>query len=157
MNKPPIFLIAGFGLAISVSGAASQECKGIQDDQQRLSCYDQAPAKTPPLPKAAAPKSEADPLIAKARAAVANSLRDPPSARFDGVVRKPEGVCGFVNAKNAYGGYGGRTRFVYIIKTAAIYVEFSPALMSPANVYEYEEIDAALTKYCPGVKSPFIK
>ena len=40
-------------------------------------------------------------------------LIDPESARFTGVVRHPEtgAICGFVNAKNRYGGYAGPRLF----------------------------------------------
>ena len=48
--------------------------------------------------------------------AVKRSLKDPDSAKFDGVkvVSAPNGkvLCGFVNGKNSYGGYVGFKRFV---------------------------------------------
>jgi hypothetical protein len=46
------------------------------------------------------------------------SLKDPESARFGATaaVKRPEGgglsVCGFVNAKNSYGGYTGEKPYV---------------------------------------------
>jgi hypothetical protein len=54
--------------------------------------------------------------VTKYRQAVAESLRDPESARFTGVrvVRTENGrdaLCGSVNAKNAYGGYAGADLF----------------------------------------------
>lgn len=55
-------------------------------------------------------------ILAKYQRAVADSLRDPESARFTGtrVVRTPEGkdaLCGMVNAKNGFGGYTGNDLF----------------------------------------------
>ncbi|EHM01426.1 hypothetical protein HMPREF9946_02165 [Acetobacteraceae bacterium AT-5844] len=55
-------------------------------------------------------------MLTKYRQAVANSLRDPESARFGSlrVVQAPSGrdaLCGSVNAKNAYGGYAGADLF----------------------------------------------
>jgi hypothetical protein len=55
-----------------------------------------------------------DPVITKARAAVTKNLKDPASARFEGLVKRPGAVCGFVNAKNSMGGYTGRQMFVYL-------------------------------------------
>jgi hypothetical protein len=56
-------------------------------------------------------------LIVEARLAVKDRLRDPASARFDGerVTSRPGGpyVCGFVNSKNGFGGYAGRSRYVF--------------------------------------------
>lgn len=47
--------------------------------------------------------------------AVRNRLKDPESARFEGLdtflVDGARITCGYVNAKNSYGGYVGRTRF----------------------------------------------
>ena len=49
---------------------------------------------------------------AEARAAVRARLKDPDSARFDLVRVHADGVCGTVNARNAFGGYAGPQRFV---------------------------------------------
>jgi hypothetical protein len=56
--------------------------------------------------------------IAQARAAIQSSLRDSGSALFyDEVVlgspTKPRTVCGNGNAKNGFGGYAGRSAFIY--------------------------------------------
>jgi hypothetical protein len=57
--------------------------------------------------------------LERARAAVSARLRDPYSARFEGlyVLRGSTGgrsVCGMVNAKNAFGGYVGNTAFHFM-------------------------------------------
>ena len=39
-------------------------------------------------------------------------MRDPDSAQFSEVATAPGVACGFVNAKNAYGGYAGKMIFV---------------------------------------------
>lgn len=51
--------------------------------------------------------------IEDAKARVAMKMKDPESARFAGVTRDPKGntVCGWVNAKNSYGGYVGYKPF----------------------------------------------
>lgn len=56
-----------------------------------------------------------------ATAAVAGMLKDPESARFQGLygmqrAGHPEvtSICGEVNAKNSYGGYAGFSRFVVV-------------------------------------------
>jgi hypothetical protein len=59
-----------------------------------------------------------DEVITRAQASVSENLRDPDSAQFSDMVALKNGrdtiVCGFVNAKNGYGGYTGRKRFIYI-------------------------------------------
>lgn len=56
-----------------------------------------------------------DRLISEAKDAIKRQLKDPYSAQFENVSVKHEGiVCGYVNAKNAFGGYVGRKRFVYL-------------------------------------------
>ena len=56
-------------------------------------------------------------LIYEAKATASNSLRDPKSAQFENVrvSYKMPGkavVCGHVNAKNGFGGYAGRMRWM---------------------------------------------
>lgn len=51
------------------------------------------------------------------RVGVVSGLKDPESARFGGMIgaKDRDGditVCGFVNAKNSYGGYSGMSPFV---------------------------------------------
>src|SRR5665213_3288498 len=80
---------------------------------------------------AAAPLSDAD-VIQVAEQAVANKLSDPESARFNGVfVHRSQTsaasstVCGFVNAKNQYGGYAGRKPFrVLMVDSIVVDVGF---------------------------------
>lgn len=52
-------------------------------------------------------------LIEEAKAAAANALREPPSAIFTDVEARGNQVCGLVNGRNGFGGYGDQTRFVY--------------------------------------------
>jgi hypothetical protein len=65
-----------------------------------------------------------------------NGLKDPESARFGMMnsVKHPDGtvsICGWVNAKNSYGGYTGEMPFiaVYSIKTGH-------AVMGPIESYD---------------------
>lgn len=53
---------------------------------------------------------------------IANSLKDPDSAKFRGVKMKWGTVCGEVNAKNSYGGYAGYRRF-YAIDGTDVHME----------------------------------
>lgn len=51
--------------------------------------------------------------IGLAKASVKARLKDPSSAEFGQVVVKSSGiVCGYVNAKNAFGGYTGEKAFI---------------------------------------------
>lgn len=104
--RTAIFALS-IGLAAAPGAAIAQNCATVTDDKERLACYDKA-AKTAP------PKS--DPIISKARAVITQQLKDRDSAKFEGIVKRPEAVCGFVNAKNSMGGYTGRKMFVYLIK-----------------------------------------
>lgn len=45
---------------------------------------------------------------------VKSQLRDPESAQFSDVTVNVESACGFVNSKNAFGGYSGRQPFVAV-------------------------------------------
>jgi hypothetical protein len=59
----------------------------------------------------------ATPTAGDVRALVREQLKDPQSAQFSGVrlERSPKGgwsFCGYVNARNSYGGYAGRSFFI---------------------------------------------
>ncbi|MET3725089.1 hypothetical protein [Sphingomonas trueperi] len=54
-----------------------------------------------------------DRALAKAKERVGEKLKDPTSAIFSELhVTEDKYVCGYVNAKNSYGGYVGRERFL---------------------------------------------
>ena len=54
-------------------------------------------------------------LFQEAEAVVRAGFFDPDSARFDRLVLgKNDAVCGWVNAKNRFGGYVGFEQFVYL-------------------------------------------
>lgn len=72
---------------------------------------------------ATAQQPKADPLFAQAKIALAKKLKDPESARIEGLKRTnflntkgvpTPAVCGTVNAKNSFGGYTGAVPFVFI-------------------------------------------
>lgn len=76
----------------------------------------------------AAGSALAQPSTDRALDAVRAKLRDPASAVFESVAAgrndklqaNRAGVCGYVNAKNGYGGYAGRQRFaVYLTDEGA--------------------------------------
>lgn len=71
-------------------------------------------------------------LIATAQAAVANELRDPTSPLFTNVSTDSLNiqVCGEVNAKNGFGAYAGKDRFIYHTATG---VEIEPSEDQPAG------------------------
>ena len=57
-----------------------------------------------------------------AKAAVRANLRDPASARFSDMRERKGAVCGFVAARNGFGGYGEPMLFVYLTAERAAYV-----------------------------------
>lgn len=61
--------------------------------------------------------------------AVKTQLKDPDSAKFRGVKEYSPGYwCGWVNAKNSYGGYSGYSVFMFHDGNAAI---LTPELSDP--------------------------
>src|SRR5437868_3460435 len=81
-------------------------------------------------------ESSSDSAFAKAMVAVNAKLKDPQSARYGDMVRKPaadvngkptEVVCGTVTATDSFGRYGGSRPFVYFISDGRAYlVEANP-------------------------------
>jgi hypothetical protein len=65
-----------------------------------------------------------------------NGLKDPDSARFGvmNAVKQKDGtisICGWVNAKNSYGGYTGETPFIAVYSTKT-----GHAVMGPIDNFE---------------------
>lgn len=55
--------------------------------------------------------------------AVRRQLKDPDSAKFEAVMQRPSGVvCGWVNARNGFGGYSGKSAFWYDPATGEAFV-----------------------------------
>lgn len=83
---------------------------GIVPDRTLASVTTSATASTSP----ADAHSTDTPEVARAKALVADRMKDPSSVMFKDVVYIKErlSVCGSVNAKSGYGGYGGYQRFV---------------------------------------------
>lgn len=78
------------------------------------------------------------PALLKAKAAVVKILTDPESARFQSLTAKTGTdwadrpipiVCGLINAKNQFGGYGGFRPFIYSVVTdeVTIYIREQPS------------------------------
>lgn len=72
-------------------------------------------------------------LLGRIKTTVGAELKDPFSAVYsDMVVFKSEGktnVCGYVNAKNSYGGYVGKKRFFYVDHATEPGAVLSPVLV----------------------------
>lgn len=136
---------------ISMSHTVAQpaDCKAMKDDKERLACYDAGAAEPAMVPVAKPPE---DPILAKAKSAVANSLKDPPSARFESVARQGDAVCGYINAKNSYGGYVGKTRFIYVIKTGEGRVEYPVSGINVSTIGEVNATDKLMVRYCSHLK-----
>jgi hypothetical protein len=88
--------------------------KKIRDLQQRYSSL-----RAKPLPNNAnelAPAGRKAAAIAKVKANILESLKDPDTTVFRRITASPDGgmICGEVNAKNSMGGYIGYRKFVNI-------------------------------------------
>lgn len=63
-------------------------------------------------------------LVAGAQSAVKARLKDPDSAEFGQTVyREPGIVCGYVNAKNSFGGYTGEKGFIVDIEGKSLMIQ----------------------------------
>lgn len=59
--------------------------------------------------------------ILNAREHIKEKLKDPSSAKFSGeFVGRNGSVCGYVNAKNSFGGYTGESRYIFSVSFSAI-------------------------------------
>ena len=76
----------------------------------------------------------------EAKAAVADSLRDPSSAEFREVFEGPTATCGEVNGKNAYGAYAGFKRFVYADGIARVEPEQPVVFAVDTQTAYYREV-----------------
>lgn len=72
-----------------------------------------------------------------AKSAVTEQLKDPDSAQFSGLRESSDGkhICGYVNAKNSFGGYVGERPF-FVIKSARF------ARLQPADPRKGTDADA---------------
>ncbi len=69
------------------------------------------------------PIAEQETLFARAKEATLASLKDPDSAQFKDLEVSqllPSKVCGYLNAKNSFGGYTGFHPFIYDDKTGKV-------------------------------------
>jgi hypothetical protein len=118
------------------------DCRGIADPQARLGCYDGLPAAEGALTPQIVPQPQlraapADPAFAAAQGAVKRDLDDPDAARFIGLQRRGDAVCGFVNAKRPGGGYAGSKLFVHVLPSGETHVLDAPE-DSPSGRTAYE-------------------
>lgn len=119
--------ILAAALGTTAAQALAINCSGIADSLARLRCYDAHFGTAPGQSKAAKAVPAEDPLIAAAKATVRKQLREPASASFQNVKIRSNaagnrGVCGTVNARNAFGGMTGPKLFVFDGKAARVLV-----------------------------------
>ena len=97
--------------------------------QQQVGSNYEAP-RSPPVNPAELAREADEATASFGESVVKLSLRDPESAQFMGsrVVRKngKEGVCGFVNARNGFGGMSGDRPFA-VIGSAVVFADESRA------------------------------
>jgi hypothetical protein len=95
-------------------------------------------------PASAPPAETSDPVIIKAKTAIAAKLEDPTSAEFgemNRAIRKNtlgksvDTICGRVKGKKASGEDTGDRPFLYLVKEDDAYVVDSPANLAAATAY----------------------
>ncbi|CDH08116.1 exported hypothetical protein [Xenorhabdus bovienii str. oregonense] len=72
-------------------------------------------------------------VVEKARVSVRNSLKDPDSAIFEYIYPSSQYAdiaCGMVNAKNSYGGYTGKKKFIVNISNDTVVIDSDSELFS---------------------------
>lgn len=106
--------------AMGVAAPATAQpspCAAVQNDQDRLRCYDAAAQAKPGPPSAKPVAAKEDPFIVAGKARVKTQLLDADSARFQNIkikmVEGAKGLCGEINAKNASGGMTGFIPWAY--------------------------------------------
>jgi hypothetical protein len=131
---------------IGSMSARAEDCAAIQDDHDRLACFD----------RGATGQARFEP----AENAVRAELKDPDSAKFSNlsaltspnVHGEPTAViCGSVNARNSYGGYAGATPFVYFVDEDKAYITGH----SSAGAGVMAELAGAMyRRFCLGQNEP---
>ena len=79
-------------------------------------------------------------LIEAAKSSVTMQLRDPASAVFSQVTTSDGKVCGYVNAKNGFGGYAGGRRFVALQRMPAQLEPTASVTGRPPEMVERAEL-----------------
>ncbi|MDE9429658.1 hypothetical protein [Xenorhabdus bovienii] len=72
-------------------------------------------------------------VVEKARVSLRNSLKDPDSAIFEYIYPSSQHddiACGMVNAKNSYGGYTGKKKFIVNINNDTVVIDSDSELFS---------------------------
>lgn len=113
----------------TTAGATTFDCGQIKDKKVRAACTAEIPPKNGKAKKATLSRTDLITMFAKqAREKISEELKDPNSAQFskmqylENPAYKSRVLCGYVNAKNSYGGYIGATFF------------FAAALKEPDDV-----------------------
>jgi hypothetical protein len=109
--------VAAPGPAVTAAQAAAPKSAAAQsqpEHRQPPAVVQAQPTTQPPVIVQSKPDND---VLTRAQSATRDILKDPDSAQFSGLVALQNGmdtvVCGFVNAKNGYGGYSGRQGFIY--------------------------------------------
>jgi len=100
--------------AAQATAPKSATAQSQPEPQQPPVVVQAQPTIQPPVIAQSKPDND---VLMRAQSATRNILKDPGSAQFSDLVTLQNGtdtvVCGFVNAKNGYGGYSGRQGFIY--------------------------------------------
>ena len=102
----------------------------------------------------------------KVKAAVADMMRDPDSARFSGIyaMRLPDGsidVCGWVSGRNGFGGMGQEIPFKASIfasgrayATSIANPAVTAVMCNDAGLFSQDMVKAIRAAYCPPIPGP---
>lgn len=101
-------------MAAQAAAPKSAAAQSQPEPRQPPAVVQAQPTTQPPVIVQSKPDND---VLTRAQSATRDILKDPDSAQFSDLVALQNGmdtvVCGFVNAKNGYGGYSGRQGFIY--------------------------------------------
>lgn len=112
-----LVVLAAHTNAFAIGVAAEQfTCEKIKEKSVRAACIKSREGEATVNQVKKEKDASIEQFVIKAKSAVAANLKDPQSAQFSNLfVAEREGeartLCGMLNAKNSYGGYGGPKMF----------------------------------------------
>lgn len=111
MSRAVKLVLVAVGLVFIGAWLAPEPTAEQQAERQRAKVAEKAADEARAVQRAAEQRKYT--AIASAKNAVLARLKDPESAKFGKVVFREDGVvCGYVNAKNSFGGYAGEKAFI---------------------------------------------
>jgi hypothetical protein len=140
----PVITIAESTTAAKVEKPSSDDDRGSAHTATKKATSTMAAAKVEPPPASSHPAEPSDPVLTKAKTAIAAKLEVPVSAEFGEMKRafrkntfgqSVDTICGRVKGKKASGENTGDRPFLYLVKEDDAYVVDGPPSSEAASAY----------------------